>query len=472
MRSRKFIFLSLGCAGTLLLLAVGCNHSSFPNQPASSGASQVERLPYDVEFQNVIKTASNKVFPAVVYIKAIIPDLESGKNASKHVGGSGVLISPEGEIITNFHVVGKATSIRCLLNDGQAFEAEVVGSDQSVDLALIKLKRPADDRKLLPYAEFSERTIQTSDFVMAMGAPWGFNRSVSVGIISCPNRYVPENSEYTLWFQTDAAISPGNSGGPLVDINGRIVGINTMGIGSMGSVGFTLPSPTIEKLLPRFREYGKANWAWFGIKLQPLIDFNLDIRFDYPSGVVVADIDAASPAEEAGLEPKDLILAINGKSITAKGAEDLPAINRMLGLMQFNQPVTFQIQRNGKIMELKITPTEKGKVEGDEFSCERWNMTVKSINRFQNPTLYFYQQKGVYVYGISHPGNAGESGLSENDIIVSIGGVKIDSMKTLHREYDKIINNIAKSNRVVVTVMRNGNLKTLVLNFAKDYNKE
>ncbi|MEG2075086.1 MAG: PDZ domain-containing protein, partial [Victivallaceae bacterium] len=347
-----------------------------------------------------------------------------------------------------------------------------VGSDQTVDLALIKLKRPADNKAPLPYAEFSARKIQTSDFVMAMGAPWGFNRSVSVGIISCPDRYVPESSEYTLWFQTDAAISPGNSGGPLVDINGRIVGINTMGIGYMGSVGFTLPSPTIEKLLPRFREYGKANWAWFGIKLQPLIDFNLDIRFDYPSGVVVADIDAASPAETAGLEPKDLILAINGQSITAKGAEDLPAINRMLGLMEFNQPVTFKIQRNGKEMELKITPTEKGKVEGDEFSCERWNMTVKSINRFQNPTLYFYQQKGVYVYGISHPGNAGESGLAENDIIVSIGGVKIDSLKTLHSEYDKLVGDIAKSNRVMVTVMRNGNLKTLVLNFANDYNKE
>ena len=231
---------------------------------------------YEAVFQNTVKAASGKVFPALVYIKVVQSSMDSGRSSTASSSGSGVVITPAGEVVTNNHVVEKAQSIRCLLNDGRAFEAELIGCDKDTDLALLKLKLP-ENTPPLPYAEFAASPVQEGDFVMALGAPWGLNRSVSIGIISCANRYLAGHSLYSLWYQTDAAISPGNSGGPLINTEGRIVGINALGMFSAGALAFTIPAYTAEIMLERFRKYHKANWAWFGLRLQPLKDFERNI---------------------------------------------------------------------------------------------------------------------------------------------------------------------------------------------------
>ena len=227
---------------TALLISGGC---------AGSGN-------YAGVFQDTVKTASGKVFPALVYIKVVQSSMDSGRSSSLSSSGSGVLITPGGEVVTNNHVIDKAQSIRCLLNDGRAFDAELIGCDKDTDLALLKLKLP-ENAPPLPYAEFTASAVQEGDFVMALGAPWGLNRSVSIGIISCASRYLAGHCLYSLWYQTDAAISPGNSGGPLINTDGRIVGINTLGMFAAGALAFTIPADTVKIMLERFRKYGKAN---------------------------------------------------------------------------------------------------------------------------------------------------------------------------------------------------------------------
>ena len=348
-------------------------------------------------FQDTVQQASGRVFPALVYIKVVQTSYSSGRSSTTSSSGSGVLISPDGEIITNNHVIDKAVSIRCLLNDGRAFDAELIGCDKDTDLALLKLKLP-ENTPPLPFAEFARKPVREGDFVMALGAPWGLNRSVSIGIISCANRYLAGHSLYSLWYQTDAAISPGNSGGPLINTQGLIVGINTLGMFSAGALAFTIPADTVQIMLERFRKYRKANWAWFGFNFQALNDFERNIYFPALRGVVVAGTEANSPARRAGFEVNDLILAIDGKSVTARTAEDLPAIYRQLGLTEFKKECRFTVLREGRQIDILCAPVEKGKVEGDEVACRGWGFSAKAINRFDTPELHFYSR--IFHHGV------------------------------------------------------------------------
>jgi len=387
-----------------------------------------------LDFREIVQSAKDKVFPAVVYVKVIRETYEAGKKISQEISGSGVIVSPEGEVLTNWHVVDKAVQIRCLLYDGRAMDAEVVGSDKDTDLALIRLKRP--DASPFPFAELGDSgVLKEGDFVMAMGAPWGLSRSVSIGIVSCTRRFLPESSEYNLWLQTDASISPGNSGGPLVNTDGQVVGINTLGTVSGGDMGFSVPSNTIRHIVAQIREFGKVNWSWTGLQLQPLRDFDRNIYFEGSDGVIVSETDPESPARRAGLLPRDRILEVGGQPVHAVTAEDLPPVRRLFGLLEKGKPVELKVLRGDTLFTAELTPREKGKVEGEELDCPRWDLTVKQINQFDNPELYFYRKEGVFLYGIKSPGNAGNAGLRPKDIIVSIEGrdvATLDEVKRIH----------------------------------------
>lgn len=387
------------------------------------------------------------------------------------VSGSGVLITPDGELLSNWHVVDKAQSIRCLLNDGRAFTAKVVGLDKDLDLSLLKLDLP-EGTPPLPYAAIDyEDRLTEGDFVMAMGAPWGLNRSVSIGIVSCASRYLPEGT-YSLWYQTDASISPGNSGGPLVNTDGKVVGINTLGMLMGGTVGFSIPAPTIRDALPRLREYGKVNWAWLGFQLQPLRDFNRDIYFDFPDGVIVSGTEPGSPARKAGFLPNDRIVAIDGKPVTVGTNEEMPGFRRMLGLLPFGKPVAFTVVREGKTVVIDAAPVAKGEVEGEEVSCPRWGFTAKAINRFDTPNLHYYRNSGVYIYGVSDFGNAAQAELRPNDILVSIDGEPVNTPAELETLYRKAMERLDTNPKATFAVLRNGRMIQRVMDFSNDYEKE
>ncbi len=422
------------------------------------------------DFEATVQRANSQVFPAVVYIHAVAADLESGKEQGNVIRGSGVIISPSGEVLTNFHVADKASNIRCLLNNSDAYEAEIIGYDKDVDLALLQLKLPPDAAPL-PYAELEAEPVREGQFVMAMGAPWGMNRSVSIGIISCSSRYLPGESEYSLWYQTDAAISPGNSGGPLVNTHGRIVGINTLGMNYGGDMGFAIPAGTIADVVPRLREYKAANWAWTGLELQPLHDFDLDINFDFANGVIVSGTAEGSPARLAGVLPKDRIVAMNNVPITVMNAEAMPDFRRKLGLLPFDVPVKLTIMRGDEEFSIDVTPQAKGVVEGENLILKRWGITVKAINRFDNPDLFHYRNNGVYVYGIDYSGNAGRSRLRTEDIITHINGKEINDLAAMQTAYDEAVANVANRSKAVFGVLRNGAARQLVIEFSRENEK-
>ncbi|MBN1555777.1 MAG: trypsin-like peptidase domain-containing protein [Phycisphaerae bacterium] len=443
---------------------VGCDPQ--PAEVAAGGTAKAG------DFRQVVKSAETKVFPAVVFIQCLQESLEGGKKITREIVGSGVLIAPDGGVLSNWHVVDKAVEVRCLLSDGRAFDADVVGTDKDTDLSLLQL-RLGPDAKPLPHATLGDSdALHEGDFVMAMGAPWGLNRSVSIGIVSCTRRYLPEHSEYSLWLQTDASISPGNSGGPLVNTAGEVIGINTRGASVGGDMGFAIPAQTVRIIVRQLREFKKVNWSWTGLQLQPLKDFRKNIYFSGEEGVIVAETDPQSPARRAGIKVRDRILKINDQPVTAVWEEDLPAVRRALGMLPKNTPAKITLQRGRETLNLELTPREKGTVEGEELDCPRWDMTVKAVNQFDNEDLYFYRTEGVFVYGVKYPGNAAEAGLREKDILLRVGEKEVTTLADVKQTYEEAMKNLKSQHRVVVTVLRNGLMQQIVLDFARDYEKE
>jgi serine protease Do len=436
--------------------------------PSGDGEGALARF----DFRQVISSAKDKVFPAVVYIKCLQETHESGQRISQEVSGSGVIISAKGEVLTNWHVVDKAVEIRCLLYDGRAMDAKTIGSDKDTDLALLQLAAPPDTATIPSAVLGDSDRLKEGDFVMAMGAPWGLSRSVSMGIVSCARRFLPGASQYSLWLQTDAAISPGNSGGPLVNTAGEIIGINSRGAMYGGDMGFAVPSNTIQHIVSQIRQYGKMNWSWTGLQLQPLKDFDRNIYFSGSEGVIVSETDPESPARRAGIQARDRIVRVGGQPVNAMTDEDLPAVRRMLGLLPKHQKAKIDLVRGERPMTVEIEPREKGKVEGEELDCPRWDLTVREINQFDNPDLFFYRAKGVFVYGVKGPGNADAAGLRPHDIVVKIDGQEVTALADVKAIHQASLENLKTKHRIILTVLRNGLMRQVVLDFARDYSKE
>ena len=451
----------------LLLLLLAAGAAGAAETAKSDAESPLARL----DFRQVISSAKDKVFPAVVYIKVLQETHESGQKISQEVSGSGVIISETGEVLTNWHVVDKAADVRCLLLDGRGVDAKVVGSDKDVDLALLQLALPAGAKT--PFAVLGDSDkLKEGDFVMAMGAPWGLSRSVSMGIIACARRFLPGASQYSLWLQTDASISPGNSGGPLVNTAGEVIGINSRGAVVGGDIGFAVPATIIRDIVEQIRRFGRVNWSWTGLQLQPLKDFDRNIYFDAAEGVIVADTDPESPARRAGIQARDRIVKIDGKAVTAVTDEDLPAIRRMLGLLPKRQKAPIELVRGDKPLTVEIEPREKGKVEGAELDCPRWDLTVREINQFDTPDLYFYRPKGVFVYGVKGPGNAELAGLRPLDIIVRIDSREVTTLDDVRAIHKEALEGLKTKHRAIFSVLRNGLVRQVVLDYSRDFSKE
>ena len=423
------------------------------------------------DFREVIRRTGEEVFPSLVYIRVVREDLSDAKNQKQVVSGSGVVITEDGEVLTNHHVIDRATEIRCLLSGGAAYTAKVVGFDKDMDVALLRLSA-GTNAVSLKAARLSVEPVKTGDVVLAMGAPWGLARSVTMGIVSCTDRYLEGAGQYTLWYQTDAAISPGNSGGPLVDTEGRVVGLNARG-NLFGGQAFTIPSSAILEILPHLRAKGNAAWSWFGFKFQPLNDFNRNMRFPFEKGVMVAGTDAGSPARKAGFLPNDRIVSIDGVETTAMNAEDLPALERRLGRLPFGREVVFAAERKGRPFTARIAPCEKGRVEGEQKAYERWGLTAQEINQFAEPELAFFAPDGgLYVAATSWEGNAAVSGLKRKDVIVSIDGKPVKTLADLDAIYAAALRDLPGRHKMRVVIARKGREMQFVLNYLEDTEKE
>lgn len=422
------------------------------------------------DFRDTVAESKRAVFPSLVYIRVVTEDHSDGKLEKFEASGSGVIITEDGEFLTNHHVVDRASRIRCQLTDGSIYEAKLIGKDKDLDVALLKLEAP--EGMTFPAAKLSTRHLDVGEVVLAMGAPWGLARSVSMGIVSCNDRYLEGAGDYTLWYQTDAAISPGNSGGPLVDTRGEVVGLNARG-NTMGAQGFTIPSPIISEILANLREYGDAHWAWFGIDWQPLTDFERGTSFAATNGVIVANIDQTGPAAKAGFEPNDRVVAIDGKSVTACFREDIPALNRGLALRAWTEAVSFTVMRGAERKAFTVTPESKGAVEGEEIEFTRWGFTAKDINRFDTPDLaLFAPEGGVFISSLMWEGNAENSGLQRKDIIRKLGSRNVKNVADLKKIYSDAMKELSDKTQMTVEILRKGRPVTLVLNYRHDIDKE
>ncbi|MBN1967685.1 MAG: PDZ domain-containing protein, partial [Anaerolineae bacterium] len=172
------------------------------------------------------------------------------------------------------------------------------------------------------------------------------------------------------------------------------------------------------------------------------------------------------------LLPRDRILSANGRPTNALTEEDLPALRSWLGLLPKEVAVTLEVQRGDERLEISVTPRAKGEVEGEEYDCKRWDMTVKAINQFDSPSLHFYRQQGVFIYGLKSPGNAAGARLSTNDIILKIDGTDVTTLDDVRALHEASLKNIDTNHRVVLTVLRNGLQRQVVLDFARDYERE
>jgi serine protease Do len=422
--------------------------------------------------EEVIQEAKDKVFPAVVFIKPIQQEFRGGKMEKVQVFGSGAIIHPDGYVVTNNHVAEKATEIKCILYDKEEIPAKVVGLDPETDLGVLKLDLSQRKSKApLPIATFGDsRRLRVGELVMAMGAPHGFDRSVSKGIVSSLERYF-DFAPYNLWIQTDAAINPGNSGGPLVDIHGRIVGINARAMRGAENRGFAIPADVVTQVVDTIIREGRFPRAWTGIRFQALKDFGKSTFIEAKQGVLVASVDEGSPAEQAKLRAGDIVASLDGRPVRGMYETDLPAVERAFAGLPVERPARLDVLRGSETLSVALVPAAKGRQEGEDFECKRWELTVKEITKFTDPYLHFQKSRGVFVQGVKYRGNAQVAGFSPFDILVDVGGRPIESLKDVREAYDASLKLEKGKRKLLFRVLRGGYRRLLVLDFEKDLEK-
>jgi serine protease Do len=417
-----------------------------------------------IDFVEVIQNAKRELFPKVVYIKVVVESYSGGKKIRLQASGSGLIVSADGYVVTNYHVVDKAVSVRCILTSREQLDATVVGRDLETDLALLKLSVPPGHAPL-PAASFGDSSkLESGDFVMAMGSPFGLSRSVSFGIVSNPAQYLEGRSEFNNWIQTDAAIHPGNSGGPLVDTHGKVVGINSLAT-SGGKLGFAIPSVIVRRVTEQLRSKGRVDRSWSGLGLQALKDFEANTFVEADQGVLVGAIDPESPAKESGLKVGDLIVSLNGQPVNGLYVEDLPDARRRFAELPADAPAKVVYMRGGENKEGVLVPRGKGRVEGADFDCQEWMLTLKEINKFEDPLYYHLRHSGAYISGVTRDANADRSGFQSGDIVVKIDGVDIPTLDAAKGVYQSSLSRPSGRRKILFDVMRKGFPRKLVLDF-------
>lgn len=303
-------------------------------------------------YSRAVVSAIEAVGPTVVSIT--VAGRSRGRAAGPRGAGSGVLIAPDGYVLTNSHVVGGAAELEVTLTDGQRSGARLVGDDPGTDLALIRL-----DASGLPYAALGDSAaLRVGQLVIAVGNPLGFQSTVSAGVVSALGRTLRSTTGRLIEdiIQTDVALNPGNSGGPLVDARGRVVGINTAIIAMAQGISFAIPVNTAKWVVAHLLRYGRVRRGYLGIAGQSRpIDRRLVRlhRLPEPRAVEIVAVEPGGPAARAGLREGDLVIAADGRPITR-----VEELHRVLAEWPIGQPVTVTILRGMAAVDLTVTPAE------------------------------------------------------------------------------------------------------------------
>tara|TARA_Y100000748_G_C15473688_1_gene479840 strand:+ start:126 stop:1511 length:1386 start_codon:yes stop_codon:yes gene_type:complete len=375
--------------------------------------------------------------------------------------GSGFILSDDGYVMTNNHVIENSTEISITFNDGNIMPAKLIGSDERSDLALLKVS--ADD---LPTVKIGDsQQLKIGEWVLAIGSPFGFDHTVTAGIVSGKKRNLP-NESYVPYIQTDVAINPGNSGGPLFNLNGEVVGVNaqiyTRSGGFMG-VSFAIPAETLSSVYDQLRENGKVKRGWLGVYIQQMDkDLAESFGLEKPQGAVVARILSNSPAEKAGIEQGDVILKFDNKIV--RKSKDLPLL---VGTSTVNSVIKVELLRGkrkiSKFVKIEELPEDDKIATLTQKTVERVTIsgiTITDIDDATKKSLNVFG--GVRVEKISSE-QSSNSKIMIDDVITQVNGKPIYGKK----DFEKVLSQLANKSLANVLVYRNNTPLFIALKISK-----
>lgn len=363
--------------------------------------------------------------------------------------GSGFIISADGYVLTNAHVVDDADEVLVKLTDKREFKAKVIGSDRRTDVALIKIEASG-----LPVVKLGDpERLKVGEWVVAIGSPFGFDSTVTAGIVSAKGRSLPQEN-FVPFIQTDVAINPGNSGGPLFNLAGEVIGINSQIYSRSGGfmgISFAIPIDVAMKVKDQLQKYGKVSRGRLGVTIQGL-DAELAQNFglDKAAGALVANVEPGSPAEKGGLQAGDVVLGVNGQKVD--NSADLP---RIIGEQKPGTVVRLSVWRDRKARDITVTlgeqtgekvlaatPDRKNDGAGNKLGLAGRALTAQEASRLGIPG-------GIVVEGVSGP--AAKAGLQNGDVILGINNQGITSVEQFRKLLD------AAGNRFALLIQRGGN---------------
>jgi len=351
--------------------------------------------------------------------------------------GSGFIIDKEGYIVTNNHVIENADKIEVILKNEKEFDAEIVGRDVNTDLALIKIKTQRD----LPVLKLGDSdTLKIGQWVVAIGNPFGLGNTVTAGIVSAKGRIIG-SGPYDDFIQTDASINPGNSGGPLLNLKGEVIGINTAIIAGGQGIGFAIPVNLSKGIIGQLKNSGEVTRGWLGVAIQ---DLSPEVAEYYgipeSKGVLITEIFPGDPADKAGIEPKDVIVAVNGNNV-----ENSRDLTRTIAGFGVGDTVKIKVLRNGKpkTFKAKIAKREDTKVyarKNQKEQLDTLGIRVADLTPELARRYNIKEGEGVIVRGVASDSKAEEAGLKVGDIIKEINHQTIGSAGDFSKAIDSIQN--------------------------------
>lgn len=350
--------------------------------------------------------------------------------------GSGVIVDEDGWIVTNWHVVRRASKIRVVLSNQQQYEARYVSGDEKNDLALLKIE-PAQP---LPFVEVAgDVEPRLGETVIAIGNPFGFEHTVTKGVISAKNRFwPPDNPQFEDVLQTDASINPGNSGGPLINTRGQLVGINMAILSQAQGIGFAIPVKRVASLLAAWFSPEKRARVWLGLRFER-----------QEARIIIADVQEGSPAAKAGLQPRDELRAVDGQKAT-----DLLQVLRWLIHKKAGETVRLEIEREGKPKTVSVKLAALPKLSATDLMWKKFGLQVQPLTRDLADALGISFAPGVLVADVQKGSPAEAAGFRRGIVITHLAGEEIQSLERLAEQLADIKSGDAVSMAVFISERR------------------
>jgi len=360
--------------------------------------------------------------------------------------GSGFIISQDGYILTNNHVVGNADKIVVTLVDKRKFEARVIGRDPTVDLAVIKI-----DAKGLPTIPLGDSdAVEVGEWVIAIGNPFGLSHTVTVGVISAKGRTISAGDRsFENFLQTDAAINPGNSGGPLLNLKGEVIGINTAIIPYAQGIGFAIPINTAKQILDDLIKFGRVDRGWLGVYLQSMTpSLAKGFGLSEPKGVIVAKVAPGSPAEKAGITRGDVILSVDGKEVNSPAELQIAIRSRKAG-----DKVNLSIWRKGKSLNVTVTLGSIPQTERVSLPSKiDLGIVVSDITPDLARRYNLSDRIGVVITHVEPNSPAETADLRVGDVIKEVNGIEVTDVKSWEQALSEV-----KDSSIVLLISRDDN---------------